>query len=654
MKQHYSGKTFFCLALVIIAIGVDHDAWAQSAMMAGTNFAAQRRAVLQEVAPDKEAYSEILGTSEGTRYAGMSESQVNAFLSSSRNWFHSIGKGQDNGAKPIKLDGFAKILNEKDEATYRSLFASIASNDLSSVPQRLAALEDKILIGHIKAALLLSSRAPRFHELQEWLSQYADLPEADELYRLASKTAPSRKDELKKPNHVAIYSGSVERADGGGVMLWDTDSILKLANKGPDGKEFIRKLKAAKFTEATEQLGANMLDDDAGTDAAARLTLAEMFLRRGRGAEAWNFIKAIDFAATPFEPTSRAYALWIKGLVAWTAGHYHAAYQSFSSVFAAGVSGPNKAGAAYWAARAAERLNKSVDMTDYLQKASAYPRSFYGLLALTRINAAAQYNWSLPEFTKAHADLFKRDESGRRALALLQVGERMLAEAELREIELREKNELKSGVLALAARYHLPSLSVQIGSALSKGRLYDSALYPLMPWQPEKSYTSDPALVLAIARNESHFNHVARSPVGAVGVMQIMPQTAESMQAGASKTLYDPTQNVTLGDRYIDMLTRTAGIGDNLLFIIGSYNCGPKRMLSLFESTKKQNGNDPLLFIETLPIKETRDYMQKVMATYWIYRARFDRPLKAMAELTIGRWPTYNKGDTRLVSASSD
>src|SRR5262249_43455980 len=100
-----------------------------------------------------------------------------------------------------------------------------------------------------------------------------------------------------------------------------------------------------------------------------------------------------------------------------------------------------------------------------------------------------------------------------------------------------------------------------------------------------------------------------------------------------------------------DMLTRTEGIRDNLLFIIGSYNCGPDRMLEIYNRAKAQSGNDPLLFIETFPIKETRDYMQKVMATYWVYRARFNKPLRAMAALAVGGWPQYQPSDIKLTEA---
>jgi soluble lytic murein transglycosylase-like protein len=206
------------------------------------------------------------------------------------------------------------------------------------------------------------------------------------------------------------------------------------------------------------------------------------------------------------------------------------------------------------------------------------------------------------------------------------------------------KDGLRAGLIALATRYNLPSLALQASSGSSQPRR-DAGLYPLMPWQPNGGYTSDPALVLAVAKNESRFNHEARSPAGAMGVMQVMPQTAESMTAGASKRLYDPEYNVTLGDRYLNMLTRTDGVKDNLLLIIGSYNWGPDRAVRYYNASMQRKVTDPLLFLESLPITETRQYIQKVMATYWVYRARFNKPLTAMVELAVGRWPRYKADD---------
>lgn len=627
---------------------------AQAALVAGTRFIAQQRAISMDVMPDKGEGSDILGYAGGTKFAGLSEKEINAFLNSPRNWFQSVGKGGDPGAKPVALDGFAKVLSEKDAEIYRSLFKAIAAQDFHAMPGLTAQLDDRLLLGHIEAArLLFPASGVKGEALREWLTHHADLPEARDIYEKAVASLPSERASLPKASDAALFTGSVERADGGGTMIWDTDGLLKLASAGKEGKAFVKALRAGKITEASalleqqkEAAGSN------GQDLAARVTLAETLLRRGKGKEGWTLVRAADIHGAPgFDAGSKAYAFWVKGLCAFTGGDMLAAREAFASLTSFSLIPPNRAAAHYWAARAAERLGDNAGMNAFLQKAAAQPRSFYGLLALSRLGHAPHYNWNAPSFTQAQAALLKSEPAGNRALALLQIGERTLAEAELRTLPVRGKDKLQNALLGLVVRYTLPSLAVQVGSALSKNRTLDAALYPLMPWQPEGSYVSDPALVLALARNESHFNHTARSPVGATGVMQIMPQTAESIRAGTSARLYEPGLNVTLGDRYIDMLTRTEGIGSNLLFIIGSYNCGPGRMLDLFKASKDQNGEDPLLFVETLPIKETRDYIQKVMATYWIYRARFNKPLKAMAELTIGLWPTYRRGDNVLVSA---
>jgi soluble lytic murein transglycosylase-like protein len=373
-------------------------------------------------------------------------------------------------------------------------------------------------------------------------------------------------------------------------------------------------------------------------------------MRRSQSATAWPIIKTLDPAKAHFEPSAYAYALWVKGMVAWISKDGGAAYKNFAELTnSKDIGGPNMAAANFWAARAADRLGKKEDATRFMNAAARYPRSFYGVLAISHNNASPEYNWTMPGFAAGHADKLKQTAAGRRALALLQLDERALAEAELRNIP---DSGMSDSVLALANRYGLPSLAMQIGSGIS-GRRYDAALYPLMPWQPAGGYASDPALVLSIAKNESRFNHTALSPAGAKGVMQVMPRTAEVVKSGSSKNLYDPEVSVTLGDRYLEMLTRTEGVKNNLLLIIGSYNCGPETLVRLQQTSMKQNGDDPLLFIETLPIKETRDYMQKVMATYWVYRARFNKPLTAMAELAIGRWPQYRPNEAKMSASAA-
>jgi soluble lytic murein transglycosylase len=696
------------LALPVLLLFSGNNAAAQTAFNPASALSVSLR--VMNVAPDMGdgEGSEVTGyqgcvrcgSVAANREGGMSKEEVDAFLNSPRNWFRAVGGGGSATAKAVKLDSFAKVLSDADQHRYQQMFEAIQAGKFHEIAATSAQLEDKVLLGHVEAAMYLRpDHRTSYVQLKTWLEKHADHPEADDIYALAKKKPDADLASLPKPVQERAFGGSVERADGGGTIEWNAKGILTAASKEKSGAVFARLLRQGKLNEAMDKLDAEPPvvvrqesimavptaqpagEDETATvepaepavvekiivtttekpslqSQAGALAIAEVLMRRGQAARAWPLIKEVDVSTLGLDADAKAYALWLKGLIAWTQDDFDAAYASFLPLSEQPLPGPNRAAAAFWAARSAEKLGKPVEMKRLLGMAADHPRSFYGVLARMRNNQPPEYNWALPSFTKATAEAFKQEPGGKRALALLQLNQRLLAEAELRALPVRSKPTLKSGLLALAGRYNMPGLSVQVGSAMSaSGRSQDGALYPLIPWQPEGGYTSDPALVLAIAKNESHFNHVAVSHAGATGLMQIMPRTAESMESGASKNLYDPQYNVTLGDRYLSMLARTDDIDTNLLFIIGSYNAGPKRILQLYNAAKAQNGDDPLLFIETLPIKETRDYMQKVMATYWVYRARFNQPLSAMAELTVGRWPVYRRGEAKLTmntAASED
>ncbi len=102
--------------------------------------------------------------------------------------------------------------------------------------------------------------------------------------------------------------------------------------------------------------------------------------------------------------------------------------------------------------------------------------------------------------------------------------------------------------------------------------------------------------MLAIARQESSFNPKAKSPCGAVGLMQLMPRTAKSMGAGK---LTDPQVNLELGQRYVRHLLDDETIKGNLLFLAASYNSGPGNVARWLQ-TVHHNG-DALLFMGKHP-----------------------------------------------------
>lgn len=130
----------------------------------------------------------------------------------------------------------------------------------------------------------------------------------------------------------------------------------------------------------------------------------------------------------------------------------------------------------------------------------------------------------------------------------------------------------------------------------------------------KNSNNLDPLMVISLIRQESAFNPLATSRVGAKGLMQLMPATAKRLNRKVKlKQLADPKMNVTLGTKYLKMLlTRFDG---NLIYTLASYNAGENRI----DRWKKEifRNDDPLATIESIPFEETRNYVKL------IYRNRF-------------------------------
>jgi soluble lytic murein transglycosylase-like protein len=138
------------------------------------------------------------------------------------------------------------------------------------------------------------------------------------------------------------------------------------------------------------------------------------------------------------------------------------------------------------------------------------------------------------------------------------------------------------------------------------------------------------------------------SKAGARGVMQIMPQTAVTIThdrslAGSNKRrLDDPIYSMTLGQNYLlDLIERQNG---NLFSIAAAYNAGEGN-LSKWQAIR-EGDTDPLLFIETIPLAETRDYIKRVMTNMWMYRRRLGQPTTGLDDAAAGAWPTYTQTDT--------
>ena len=317
---------------------------------------------------------------------------------------------------------------------------------------------------------------------------------------------------------------------------------------------------------------------------------------------------------------------WVAGLALWRQDQRADAVHHFEAVAnAQGISNWLSSAGAFWAARANLAAHRPEVVNHWLQQAALYPRTFYGILARRALGLDVQFTWDDRPFTDVDADALQRIPTAQRAMALLQIGEKGLAEDELRDLAIGASPGLAQSLLAFARAADMPSLTVSLGRAVSSrdGRLHDAAFYPLPAWSPQGGWSVDRALVLAFARQESGFNPRARSPAGAVGLMQLMPATARAM--GATGPLTDPDVSLQAGQRYHPPPAGRRVDPGNLMLLAASYNCGPAAAQRWMQTIRHKD--DALLFMESIPTQETRVFVERVLTNFWAYRSRLGQRL---------------------------
>ncbi len=144
---------------------------------------------------------------------------------------------------------------------------------------------------------------------------------------------------------------------------------------------------------------------------------------------------------------------------------------------------------------------------------------------------------------------------------------------------------------------------------------------PYFPIFEKNSAGIDPFLLLAIARQESAFNPKAISSANAMGLLQIVPRTARRVNNTSRSELLVPETNIEAGAKYFHQLLKS--LNGNIHFAMAAYNAGPKK---LNEWVKRYPTEDPILFIDVLPYRETRDYVALVLRNYYWYRRMHGAP----------------------------
>jgi soluble lytic murein transglycosylase-like protein len=532
-------------------------------------------------------------------------------------------------------------LSATDAAALQGVFALHASKDWDAAERATAQLSDRRLEGHILADRWLNPAAPKPDQdaLRDWLARFADHPDAPAIHALLRRTAPRGAALPAAPSLDSLSEDAGmapeerEAPDQGFVRNPALDRALRDLVRDGNLEAALRQVEATR----------GMTPPYA---AALRADFALILFRRGEDERAFEL--ASEATRSRVEPTGRA--AFTAGLAAWGLGHFDVALPYFEVAARAPSASPaNRAAAAYWASRAAIRARHPGMHVPWLLQAAQEPRTFYGLMARRALGLTPGFAWHAEAGSGEGMAALMETAGGWRALALLQIGQTARAEAELRALWplARGNLPLLRSMLAVASQAGLTHLSAQLAelAQAADGRPRDLARFPLPRLTPAQGFRVEPALLYALARQESNFDPAAVSPAGARGLMQVMPATAAylandpSLTGEGAQRLHNPGLSLELGQRYLHYLARSEAVGGDLIRLLAAYNAGPGNLAKWLPAVRHRG--DALLFIEAIPFDETRIHVQRVLAYSWIYASRLGLPAPSLDQLVQGEFPRF-------------
>jgi len=330
-----------------------------------------------------------------------------------------------------------------------------------------------------------------------------------------------------------------------------------------------------------------------------------------------------------------AASLWRLGWLAWVKRDVTSAQKSWTRLAELGGAGAYRLPALYWTGRAREQVGTASAAELYNQILAEAPRSYYGMLAAGRLGRTREGGVSgqiaLPQEPR---EALTDDSSLARVVLLRRINLIEEAASELEEaVQGAVSNPVRlygmASVYIEAERYHmaLRIMRRHFQTLAATGdpslpRAFWEMFYPYA-WRDEMRDAAqrrgiDPYLVAAVVREESSYYPKATSPVGARGLMQLMPTTARLMSPGGD--LEDPGFNIELGTRFLAGLMRE--FNDPRL-ALAAYNAGPTRVRQWLNSRRS---DDIEAFVEQIPFDETRLYVKKVVLSWDEYRRIYGSP----------------------------
>lgn len=382
--------------------------------------------------------------------------------------------------------------------------------------------------------------------------------------------------------------------------LGDTEKALEVFETCPVEKAKVE-LSLLYFEKGQRERSEKLL-----SEISDRSLLSEALFRMGRKSLVSG---AYEEAIKYFEGMETSYSREFNlGLTYYALRNYSKALEHFLNSAPLANTKEDRSASYFWAYKSAFALGME-NSTQYLIKASN-GAGFY--------SAVASRMLGVPVASKALKVVMEEDRRrGRveRIKAIWYAGFPQYARLEA----LKRNKEFSAGDLIALSKLD-PYLAIRLAvknygyASLVYGAVAFPTPYSSLVERASQEYAVEPALIYGIMRQESLFDPYAVSVAKAMGLMQLIPSTARyvaNKEGIRLKNIYDPETNIRLGTAYLRyLLDKWSG---DLIRAIASYNAGPSKVRSWYPH------EDDFLFIETIPISETRNYVKKVLYNYYVY-----------------------------------
>ena len=454
-------------------------------------------------------------------------------------------------------------------------------------------------------------------------------------YKLAMALVRLKRYDQAEAVLITLSRSASSRTDEAWVWL---GRVYLRQGKGPQLEALVRTLSAEKLT---------------GDQQSLLFTFYGIWLEdHSRWPEAGKAYKrAAEVAHTL---TQRLDALWRVGWIHYQRDQFTEAIDRFQEIVQA-VGTPSSdsslhaaSQALYWLARSQEHLGLMEPARQHLEELSQdYPFTYYGQLAEIRLGPTefSTRRWTVlasndtmsavaPSYLQQDIHYQKIQE-----LRSLQLFKEAVQELDVVFTRYGANSQAFPQLVSLASEVGAYDVGIRLairhfGATLRKGHLPLSSpawlgAFPMGYQMVIQSFVPkhvDPFLVAGLIREESLYSARVVSPVGAIGLMQLMPATAKKVarQLGLQDSdydpqgLYEPEQNIQLGTYYLGQLLNE--FQDNIIYSVAAYNAGPQAVKRWIA----QNGQrEPDEFVELIGYRETRGYVKRVVGSYRIYRTLF-------------------------------